>query len=374
MEIHLTQRVEQAPPAAVWGWLTDPVRMNRWSSARIEAIDPGEGARMDGVGALRLVVTPGAASTRLREVVRVSEPAERFVYVVFDGAPALREHQGEIRLCADGSATIVTWRVRMDFVLPGLATVARRSIEPELRASLATLATLARGGTPEPLPPRRVPSAATTTELAPLRAEAERILAEQRAVADRLERAGDRKAWFARVYALVTEEQLAHLDRGAVDHPEWVLRLVPRFHASYAAPLAGFERGEPIEPAWQKAWSVASRAETPREVVRGLLLGVAAHIETDLPRALAETWREHFRERCEYVRFRADYVRMGHVFRVASDRLVERMPRGFLPIWLRLARGALPPELGGQLMRRYYDVPKRRLEAFARGAELARRG
>lgn len=368
MQIDLRQEV-RAPRTAVWGWLTDPGRMNHWSTARIEAIDPGEQGRMDGVGALRRVITPGAASTRLLEVVRVSEPGHRFVYVVFDGAPALRKHQGEITLHHDGDVTVVRWRVTMDFALPGLGAIARRSIGPELARSLEAMARAAQGGAPEAMPTFRAPA---RVDLTPLRAEADRVLEAQRAIADRLERTGDAKQWFARVYALVTEEQLAHLDRGEVDHPEWVLRLVPRFDHYYRAALEGFERGEAIEPPWQKAWGVAEAAREPRAIVKGLLLGVAAHIEADLPRALAETWREHFRERCEYVRFRADYVRMADVFRLASDRLVERMPRAFLPTWLRAARSTLPPEIGGQLMRRYYDVPKRRLEAFAHGARLAK--
>jgi len=343
--------------------------MNQWSTAKIEPIDPGDRGRMDGVGALRRVITPGIASTRLIEVVRVSEPPHRFVYVVFEGAPALRVHRGEITLRENGAATELRWRVQMDFVVLGLATIAQRSIGPELARSIATLARLAAGGAAESMPTFRAPD---PIDLAPLRAEADRVLAEQRAIADRLAGAGDPRQWFARVYALVTEEQLAFLDRGEVDHPEWALRLVPRFHRYFVAPLEGFERGAQIDPAWQKAWSVCARARDARTIVEGLLLGVAAHIETDLPRALAEVWRDHFRDRCEYVRFRADYVRMAPVFRIASDRLVEQMPRGFLPTWLRVARAAVPPEIGGELMRRYYDVPKRRLKAFAKGADLAR--
>lgn len=367
MEIDLRQ-VVSAPPSAVWGWLTDPARMNRWSTARIEPIEPGERGRMDGVGALRRVITPGVARTRLVEVVRTSEPGHRFVYVVFDGAPALRAHQGEITLQPEGDRTIVRWRVTMDFALPGVGAIARRSIAPELRRSLEIMADAARGAPAEALPSF---TAIERVDLAPLRDEAGRILELQRTIADRLERTGDAKQWFARVYAFVTEEQLAHLDRGEVDHPEWALRLIPSFHRYYAAALDGFERGTAIEPAWQKAWSAAASARSARDVVKGLLLGVAAHIETDLPHALAGTWRDHFRARCEYVRFRADYVRMASVFRIASDRLLEKMPRAFVPTWLRVARRAVPSELGAELMRRYYDVPKRRLAAFARGAALA---
>jgi hypothetical protein len=369
VRIDLQQEI-RADRAAVWPWLTDPRRMNRWSSARIEAVSAGEGGRMDGVAALRRVVTPGRAGARLLEVVRISDAPARFVYCVFAGAPALRSHEGEITLTATRSGTLVRWRVAMEFAVPGLGVAARVSIEPELRRSMRALAGLASEMTPEPTP-RAVRVA--PVDLLPLRAEADRVLAIQRAIADRLERANDRKQWFARVYQYVTEEQLAHLDRGEVDHPEWVLRLIPRFHDAYAGALAGFEHEGAIDPAWQRAWSTAEHASGPRAIVKGLLLGVAAHIETDLPLALAETWREHFRGRCEYVRFRADYLRMGHVFRRASDRLMARMPSSYVPAWLRVARKIVPSEIGGEIMRRYYDVPRKRLAAFESGAEIAAR-
>jgi len=102
------------------------------------------------------------------------------------------------------------------------------------------------------------------------------------------------------------------------------------------------------------------------------VLAVRAHIEEDLRRALAEGWRDHFAGRCDYARFRADYLLMAPVFRTAADRLLDEMPPALLPAWLRLARRALPPELQDALTnRRSYDVPRRRLEAFERGGRLA---
>jgi uncharacterized protein YndB with AHSA1/START domain len=368
MELDLTRDVG-APPSTVWALLTDPPRMNAWSSARIEPIDPGDGDRMDGVGALRRVITPGLASARLVEVVQTSEPGARFVYRVFAGAPALRAHRGEITLAPLDAGTRVRWRVQMSFAVPGLERVARSSIGPELARSLDALARLAPASAQAPLPTFRAPS---PVDLAPLRREAEAVLAAQRAIADRFEATGDPKQWFARVYAFVTEEQLAHAASGEVDHPEWVLRLIPRFHQAYADNLTRWQRDRAsADLPWQKAWGCAERGDA-QHVVKGLLLGVAAHIEADLPQALADTHRAHFATRCDYVRFRADYVRMAPIFRRASDRLMARMPRAFVPAWLRAARASLPPELEAELMRRYYDVPKRRLEAFARGAALAR--
>lgn len=154
-----------------------------------------------------------------------------------------------------------------------------------------------------------------------------------------------------------------------------MLRLIPRFHELYAKSLFTFEAGEPTAPPWHKAWSTAEAGGAQRSaqlVMKALLQGVAAHIEVDLPRALADTYLRDFQDRCDYTYFRADYIRMANIFRKASDRLMAQMPNQFQPAWLRIARGALPPELSDQLMNRYYDVARRRLEAFEKGKELVR--
>ena len=59
MAVHLAlERVLPASPAAVWPYLTDPALMNRWSSARIGGVDPGDGGGYGAVGALRRVRLP----------------------------------------------------------------------------------------------------------------------------------------------------------------------------------------------------------------------------------------------------------------------------------------------------------------------------
>ncbi len=107
------------------------------------------------------------------------------------------------------------------------------------------------------------------------------------------------------------------------------------------------------------------------QMARGMLLGVAAHIEEDLPRALAEVYRRHYAGRCDYVRFRADYLLMSNVFQRAAARLIAEMPRGALPAPLRALAPVLPFEVQEQLLCRYYDVPRKRTLAFERGARLA---
>lgn len=260
----------------------------------------------------------------------------------------------------------------MRFAIPGMAALTRRLIDGELRGSLHRLAELAptTAAPVEPLPP---PRRVEQRDLPALRETVAAVLAEQRAIADRLAAADDPKQWFARVYQYVTEEQLAHLHSGRADNPEWALRLIPAFHELYLHNLLAFEAGEPTEEPWAKAWGLAERAGatgSSTAMMKALLLGVAAHIEADLPRALHTTYVDHFADRCDYVYFRADFLRMTDIFRIASDRLMAELPRTYTPSWLRASRAVLPPELRDQLMRRYYDIPRQRLAAFDRGRQL----
>ena len=360
-----------APAATVWALLTDPHQMNTWSTARVELIDPGDRGRPDGVGALRRVHLPYGVAA-LTEVVHASAPPHHFGYTVVGGATALREHTGQITLLPTSSNAVeLRWNVVARFALPGIERPTQCLIETELRRSLHRLAELAPATAPAaPLPaPRRLEQ----RDLSVLHEQADAILAEQRSIADRLARDGDPKRWFARVYQYVTEEQLASLYSPRIDNPEWVLRLIPRFHDLYLRNLVSFERGEPTDAPWRKAWGLAERAGrtgSSKDMGKALLLGVAAHIEADLPRALHATYAHHFADRCDYVYFRADYLRMADIFRIASDRLMNDMPRRHIPVWLQAARAVLPPELRDQVMHRYYDVPRQRMAAFDRGRRL----
>src|SRR3569623_385217 len=89
--------------------------------------------------------------------------------------------------------------------------------------------------------------------------------------------------------------------------------------------------------------------------------------------ALAEVYLDHFAARCDYARFRADYLLMAPIFRGAADRLLGELPASAIPLSIRVAKRLLPPEVQDALTnRRGYDVPVQRLEAFERGDRLAR--
>jgi len=180
MELSLTQRID-ASPAAVWPLITEPPRMNEWSEARIEHVEAGDRGGTGDVGALRRVIIPGFAPTRLLETIRVSVPGERLVYHVFRGPAALRAHRGEITLTPSETGTDLRWDVRFDFAVAGIDALARRAVEPSLRRSVARLAEVARGASAPALPARR--SFAPVADLGALRVEADRVLDLQRAMA-----------------------------------------------------------------------------------------------------------------------------------------------------------------------------------------------
>jgi hypothetical protein len=298
------------------------------------------------------------------------------VYRVVDGLP-VRHHRGEISVAESGDGAEVRWDVEYEFALPGLGPAARAVLLPQLGASLKKLAEVVAVAGGEPC--GRCAPAPAEGALGPLRERAERVLAAQRALADRLEAADDPKRWFTRVYQYVTESQLRACDTGRVTHRAWVLHLVHRFHHYYADNLArwcGDAPGEP-EAHWRSAFRAMEHA--PRwyadpltAVSYGLAKGVQAHIEEDLPRALAEVYRWHYASRCDYARLRADYLLMGGVFREASYQLLDRVPRRWFPLYLRVLGPRLPEEFKEALVtRRFYDVRRQRRKAFDRGERLA---
>jgi hypothetical protein len=334
---------------------------------------PGD---VDLVGMLRRISLKSAGRrVAFDEVIEVADAPRRLVYRVVEGLP-VRHHRGEIILEKQGTGTLLRWDVEFAFPIPGLGVAARLLLEGPLRRSLVELASVVRGAPSGPA----VASIDVRDEAAlpSLRRDALAILEEQRALADRLEREEDPKRWFARVYAFVTENQLALCDAGAVPHPAWVLRLIPRFHHYYASNMRGWIEHRACESQWRSAFSameaIDGRVRDPMLAISiGLARGVRAHIEEDLPRALAEVYVRHYAGRCAPARFRADYLLMRDVFRDASERLMERMPRALFPLWMRALSPVMTPELRDAIVRKsFYDVGKKRRLAFERGERLAR--
>lgn len=364
-------------PQALWPLLTDPEQMNRWSTAPITVADNGIGDRPDGTGALRTVTLPGRGKARLHEVIEWSEFPGRLVYRVHDGGPLLLDHRGEQQLTAlpEGRCRL-TWTVELSLLSSVASRVAARTIGRQVGESLDALARIvvdAPAPQPDSIPPTDAPVRTGPEETASLLAAAEESLAAQRATADRLAAAGDNKQWFARVYQYVTEEMMRTARTGGeLANPDWVLALIPVFHDYFARNLTAFESGDECEPAWQRAWALCESTDDrrpSRPVVGGLLAGVSAHIDADLPRALSEVHVRRYPGR-DLRAFRPDYLRLAPVFSAASDRLLAELPRRFQPWWTPLA-GRVHPRVRDELLaRRGYHVGRHRLRAFAAACEL----
>ncbi len=364
------ERDLDAPPEVVWPHITVPEKMVAWSRAPIARSDDGDGGTPDGVGALRRVTIRALGrETTFEEVIAASEPHARLVYHVVRGLP-LRDHEGVQTLTKTPTGTHLSWRVRFEPIAKPLGPAASRLLDGQMKSSLDALARVVAKGAPSSA--RAVRAFRDDDEALPsLGATAKEILDEQPALAESLR--ADPKYWFSRVYQFVTEEQLRFVAERAT-HRAWILRLLPVFHRFYISNLEAHRAGKRTEAAWRVAFGAMDRARNGDgvAVIKGLLLGVRAHIEEDLPRALAEVWSAHYRGRCDYVRLRADYLRMADVFRVASSRLVAEMPPSWIPPQLRVLVRFAPLEVQDwAFARNYYDVARARRKAFERGLGIA---
>ncbi|GED99243.1 SRPBCC family protein [Gordonia crocea] len=375
-------RILDCPPATAWRLATDPDLMRSWSTARVDLAEPGPGDRPDTAGTLRVITLPDG-KRKLREVVEYADPAREFRYRVYDGGPMLLSHQGVQRFSAtDDGRTEFTWQVSMRLISPPLSHLLCRIIRTQVDESLDLLAEQASSARldDEPAPPlpmgTRHPVGSAGFEQ--LLADAQESLRTQRALADELADDDDPKQWFARVYQYVTEEMItaaSGITHGAapkcppiaLDNPDWVLALIPVFHEYYERNLTGYLTGAEVEPAWQRAWSTAETNDPRRPhlpVMKGLLYGVSAHIDADLPRALVDVHRRRFADR-DLREFRPDYLRLAPVFTAASDRLLADLPRSHKPWWVPLASRVHPQFRDAMLGRTGYDVGRHRVKTFA---------
>lgn len=114
-------------------------------------------------------------------------------------------------------------------------------------------------------------------------------LAALRAREHRMRRAGDRQGAFAAAYIEVMEALQGDLWAGRYEDQAWVARCARRFLALYFAALDDTERGWHwrVPQAWQQALAAPRRRRG--SCLGSLVLGMNAHINHDLPLAIAET-------------------------------------------------------------------------------------
>jgi Polyketide cyclase / dehydrase and lipid transport len=129
----------RAAPAAVFALLADGSTWPDWSPiGSFTLIERGDG-QPEGVGAIRLFTTKRIKS---RERVVVSEPNERFSYVLESGLP-LRDYRAVITLTPANGGTTIHWRSTFQAKVPGTGGLYRRQLGAFIGQTVAGLATAA---------------------------------------------------------------------------------------------------------------------------------------------------------------------------------------------------------------------------------------
>lgn len=98
---------------------------------------------------------------------------------------------------------------------------------------------------------------------------------------DILQRNGDHRVVFHRVYLLMTKEMQKRLSSDFFLDPVWMERVLVGFAHYYFNAIEAYEAGQSCPPAWELAFRLAS--EKQAFVLQDALLGINAHINSDLP-------------------------------------------------------------------------------------------
>jgi uncharacterized protein YndB with AHSA1/START domain len=361
------------PASLVWLHLCDTDLLTKWSGFPIRLVAAGQAGHPGGPGAHRRVYLPVAGRTVvLNEVIRNAEPPHRLTYQVVDTLP-MRSHMGEIYLKESDSGCRLRWEIEFEVLAERASPLVGRALHSKLDEALDRLVAMLAGESDEaPLP--------TWSEIERPGEEdwsrAEATLAAQQELARKLDADGDPKRIFAHIYSFVSDGILSACRAGDFIYPSWPLRLLPVFHDYY---WRNFERWcglteGPVESHWRRAFAASEKPRTDKRdpLAIGLVLAIHAHVESDLPRTLAEVYVDHFAESSDYERFRGDYYAMGQIFIDAFEKIQALMPQDSVPLWAKAAGRVMPQEITQQLIyRRGYDLPKHRRAAFRRGAEIA---
>ncbi|MGH2942805.1 MAG: DUF5995 family protein [Solirubrobacteraceae bacterium] len=141
-----------------------------------------------------------------------------------------------------------------------------------------------------------------------------RIDGELREMIDWSRGRGSRMGYFAALYTHVETAIAAASARGAFARPDLLARVNERFFARYLEAFDARRRGLPTTGAWQAAFDATER--TRLCVLQHLMLGMNAHINFDLPVAVATAL-----DRDELAAFRVDFDRMNALLASLVDEV-----------------------------------------------------
>src|SRR5262249_7374183 len=107
---------------------------------------------------------------------------------------------------------------------------------------------------------------------------------------DKLQRRQDHRVIFQRVYLLMTKEMHLRLENGFFRDTMWMERVLVRFARYYFEAMDNYDAGRDCPPAWDLAFRQAGTGKG--FVLEGALLGINAHINSDLPIVLYDILTE----------------------------------------------------------------------------------
>ncbi len=139
-------------------------------------------------------------------------------------------------------------------------------------------------------------------------------------------RVNDRRAIFLTLYGVVSAEIRSRVRRGEFADNEWVLRYAVAFADLYRVALERYDAGDiaSVPKAWRLAFDAARNGSGL--VVQDMLLGVNAHVNTDLPHALTTVSIGPDRA----ARYR-DHSAVNAVLGAVTERATERLAALYAP-------------------------------------------
>jgi Family of unknown function (DUF5995) len=140
---------------------------------------------------------------------------------------------------------------------------------------------------------------------------------------ERFQKDGDRRAIFATAYLTMTTELVTKLTDGFFLDKDWVSRYAVSFAILYFQALEDYGSAKTVPKAWKRSFDTAVRNEGL--AIQDLLLGINAHVNHDLPYALAGISTAP-RDR-RYV----DHCLINQVLKDATDRVQQRIGEVYAP-------------------------------------------
>jgi hypothetical protein len=142
----------------------------------------------------------------------------------------------------------------------------------------------------------------------------------------RFMRRGDRRAIFLTLYAIVSNEMRTQIARGAFADNEWVHRYAVAFANLYRSALEAYDAGRPdaVPKAWRLCFDAAAAGSGL--VLQNMFLGVNAHVNNDLPAALAAVSIDPDRQ----ARYK-DHAAVNDVLGSVTERATQRIAALYAP-------------------------------------------